>query len=106
MTHPYTNPMDVSEDEQRSMKQSVRDTNLSKSNSPSRMSTPSYGRLDQCVTSKTLHPQHRGLTEYEDTQPATPQGDTFRDRGMDERRYPKWYANDDVTMDLTAQRGR
>ena len=35
MTHPNTNPMDVSEDEQRSMKQSVRDTNLSKSNSPS-----------------------------------------------------------------------
>ena len=58
MTHPYTNPMDVSEDEQQSIKQSVRDTNLSKSNSPSRMSTPSYGRLDQCGTTNTLHLQH------------------------------------------------
>ena len=65
---------------------------------------------DQCGTLKNPHPQHRGHTEDEETRPAEPQGDTLHGDGMDERQYhrydnPYWQANDDVTMDITAQRG-
>ena len=90
MTHPCNKaPGYGSEDEQKSIKLSVRDTNLTKSDSPRIWSTQSSVRSDQCGTLKNPHPQHHSHTEDEETRPATPQGDTLHGEGMDERQYQR-----------------